>query len=358
MDFLIISSAGKPIYSTLKDESKTSSTSALIQAIIDTRPITCIKTDSSLVVILRKGPISLIAIAHSLDYSISLLNRYLNVLYNHIIFTLTQSNLERIFSTQSNFDLRQLLHGSEIFLDNLVSSFTSTSLPIIFNAIKTRKSTSFQPIDNLIYGIIYNNDTIYSLIKGNRKISPLDVSLIINTTTTNNSFKSSQHWIPICLPSVNENGFLYAYICFKDVWIVLVSNNSDKFFEMSRFCDDLYKEFKIGLEKEFKLDCLLNFLVLEKSIGHYFESRRNHPYKNDSDWMRLILMYDYCSGKLESCKIVFVLTRFEYIVGMRIQNVDYFAAFGPLIDKKDITIAMNELVNWVKRNDVNLFIRR
>lgn len=70
-----------------------------------------------------------------------------------------------------------------------------------------------------------------------------DLHLIFNMVNSSNSFKAvPESWMPICLPKFNDKGFLHTYVSYitpsypgpaADICLVLVSNDRDKFFEMS-----------------------------------------------------------------------------------------------------------------------------
>ena len=55
--------------------------------------------------------------------------------------------------------------------------------------------------------------------------------------TGSTTFHTAESWTPLCLPKFNSKGFLHAYICYiaKDVSIVMISTDKDRFFELSEW---------------------------------------------------------------------------------------------------------------------------
>ncbi|KAJ3333592.1 Vacuolar fusion protein mon1 [Blyttiomyces sp. JEL0837] len=116
--FLVLSSAGKPIYWRHDDEThpNLSEYAGLVQAIVsyfeaEDDMITSMIAGDRRIVFQIRGPIYLMVIA-SLMESEAELQHQLGYVYDKILFNITGSQLERIFDERVNFDLRQLLTGN------------------------------------------------------------------------------------------------------------------------------------------------------------------------------------------------------------------------------------------------------
>lgn len=81
--------------------------------------LSCLIAGSHRFVFSNHGSIILVAVCCS-NESVSQLTMQLNNVYNQIVSVLTKTQLDRIFKTRQNFDLRRLLAGSEKFIDNLL----------------------------------------------------------------------------------------------------------------------------------------------------------------------------------------------------------------------------------------------
>jgi hypothetical protein len=73
-----------------------------------------------------------------------------------------------------------------------------------------------------------------------------DLQIIMTTILSSKSIKSSESWIPICLPGYNPTGFLHAYVNFepggKDVGLVLISKDRTGFYDAQRWSREIFKE--------------------------------------------------------------------------------------------------------------------
>lgn len=55
----------------------------------------------------------------------------------------------------------------------------------------------------------------------------------VNAQTT---FKTSESWVPLCLPNFNDSGFLHAHVSFicENVCLLLLSTKQDSFYQLSQ----------------------------------------------------------------------------------------------------------------------------
>ena len=103
----------------------------------------------------------------------------MDFLYAQILSTLTLSSLNRAFSTRPNFDLRNLLGGTEIFLDALSDTMIKSDPGILLGALEVAKirKTTREKINNallnarhedLLYGMIVAEGRLVSVIRPRR----------------------------------------------------------------------------------------------------------------------------------------------------------------------------------------------
>lgn len=234
--YLILSSAGKPIYSRHGDISLVNSFVGVIQTIVSSyqnasNPLQTFTAGDARFVISIQGPLYFVAISR-LGESETQLRAQLDALYMQILSILTLPNLISIFTHRPNTDLRKSLAGTESLLSSLADSFTRGSPPVLLGALeclKIRKSyraaitstfLNCRVGDDLLYGMIVAGGRLVSVIRPRRhSLHPSDLELIFNMLFEGGGLRSreGEHWIPICLPAFNNRGYLYMYVSFFNV---------------------------------------------------------------------------------------------------------------------------------------------
>ncbi|KAK4673247.1 Vacuolar fusion protein mon1 [Podospora pseudopauciseta] len=232
--YLILSSAGKPIWSRHGDLSLINSSMGVIQTIISfyegvKDPLMGFTAGKARFVVLTAGPLYFVAIS-KLGESDSQLRGQLEALYMQILSTLTLPTLKNIFVHRPSTDLRKPLEGTETLLSSLADSFTKGSPAALLGALeclKLRKSQRHainniflkNRAEKLLYGLIVAGGKLVSVIRPRKhSLHPSDLQLIFNMLFESGSIKSGggESWIPICLPAFNNSGYLYMYVSFFD----------------------------------------------------------------------------------------------------------------------------------------------
>lgn len=309
--FLILSSAGKPIYSRHGDDQLITNYVGVVQTIISFYQ----STNDTLrgftagdvrFVVVSKGPLNLVAITR-LPESDTQLRAQLDALYMQILSTLTLPSMERMFAARANYDLRRPLQGTEMLLSALADGFTRGSPSTLLSALeclKLRKShrrginntllKTRSP--NLLYGLIVASGKLVSVVRPKKhSLHPGDLHLIFNMLFEAGSVKAGggENWIPLCLPGFNNTGYLYMYVSFlnlehpsepmqerpksrdqadpDEVAILLISADKESFFEMRGMRDELVEV----------RDTFLAFLfVIKRGPTHNLDSFQNATYTN------------------------------------------------------------------------------
>ncbi len=276
--FLIISSAGKPIYSRHGDDQLVSSYVGVMQTIIsfyqgakdDLRSFT-----AGIVrfVVLSKGHLHLVAISR-LEESDVQLRAQLEALYMQILSTLTLPSMERMFINRPSTDLRRPLEGTEKLLSALADGFTRGSPSTLLSALEClrMKRSHRHVVDNallktrsanLLYGLIVAGGRLVSVVRPKKhSLHPGDLHLLFNMLFEAGSVKAGggENWIPVCLPGFNNTGYLYMYVSFlniaelqeviterspaasakeEEVAILLISANKESFYELRQMRNEL-----------------------------------------------------------------------------------------------------------------------
>lgn len=286
--FLILSSAGKPIYNRHGDDNLISGYIGIIQTIISFYEgahdqLKGFTAAGARFVVMSQGPLYLVAIS-KLGENDAQLRVQLEALYMQILSTLTLPNLTHMFSNRPSTDLRRPLQGTEPLLSALADTFTRGSPPTLLSALeclKIRKSHR-QVINDtllrtrcetLLYGLVVASGRLVSVVRPRKhSLHPSDLQLIFNMLFEARGVKAGggENWIPLCLPGFNKNGYLYMYVSFisahesegeeeeeeegrdegqqtetgkpDDIAILLISANKESFFDLRKMRDALVEE--------------------------------------------------------------------------------------------------------------------
>lgn len=232
--YMILSSAGKPIYSRHGDLSLINSYMGVVQTIISfyegaKNPLLGFSAGNARFVIAIEGPLYFVAIS-KLGESDAQLRSQLEALYMQILSTLTLPTLKNIFVHRPSTDLRKPLEGTESLLSSLADSFTRGSPSTLLGALECLRLRKSQrhAINNiflknrsekLLYGLIVAGGKLVSVIRPRKhSLHPSDLQLIFNMLFESGGIKSGggESWIPLCLPAFNNRGYLYMYVSFFD----------------------------------------------------------------------------------------------------------------------------------------------
>ncbi|OQR88332.1 SAND-like [Achlya hypogyna] len=238
----VLSAAGKPIFSTAApDDGAHASLSGLIQGIssFSKDTLRVIKTKATTLHFLPCPPLLFFCAVprhlHGLNVS-----RLLHLIKHHVLFFLTENGL-RLVESNPNYDLRHLLQGTEGLLASLTRSWTETVWaqidasgirvwPMTEEARQTLQCSMDAP--GLLFGLLLRHDHVLAYRQGH-KDHPLpieDIHVLSHVVRHMPSFRTTESWTPICLPSFNSAGFVYAYIVFTtlDICTILISTNESQ----------------------------------------------------------------------------------------------------------------------------------
>lgn len=266
--FLILSAAGKPIWTRHGDSGLISSYVGVVQTIIsfyeDSKDgLRSFTAGDTRFAVVTKGPLHLVAISRMME-SENQLRLQLEALYMQILSTLTLPSLEHLFSVRPSTDLKRPLQGTETLLSTLADSFTRGSPSTLLSALeclkirKTHRQTinnalMKNKVTNLLYGLVVAGGRLVSVVRPRKhSLHPGDLQLLFNMIFEAEGVKAGggESWIPVCLPGFNSSGYLYMYVSFLDlrgdadnkeedptvkgesVAIVLISPDKESFFEM------------------------------------------------------------------------------------------------------------------------------
>ncbi|KAI0018329.1 vacuolar fusion protein MON1 [Xylariomycetidae sp. FL0641] len=408
--YMILSSAGKPIYSRHGDLDLINSSMGVIQTIISfyegaKSPLLGFMAGNARFVILTQGPLYFVAISR-LGESDSQLRAQLDALYMQILSTLTLPTLTRIFVNRPSSDLRKPLQGTETLLSSLADSFTKGSPSALLGALeclRLRKShrhainNAFLKArsDKLLYGLIVAGGRLVSVIRPRRhSLHPSDLQLIFNMLFASGGIKAGggENWIPLCLPAFNNRGYLYMYVSFLDgpptdagvapvateeeVAIILISPDKESFFDLQQMRDDVVTE----LRKKGHLDIiktaaqkgrspireiapgvlLSHFLYKSKANVQFCVPLLESPFDGLIAHRRLMSLYANLHAAVHAkhshLKILHCVAEDTTSLAWVTPVFEFYCVAGPNASRAIMTQGANKIIQWAKREEERLFI--
>lgn len=230
-NIFILTSSGKPVYASHGNEEDLVNTFGLIQAMIsivqqsqDT--LRCITMEDRTIVFLLRNTLYFVVVASTGEPE-NVLLRQLDFMYQHILLILT-SKVQNVLENNPSTDIRQLL-GSDS--DQILGSSCQGALApacVAFHSIATAYCD--KPLRDDIaahlkicvehsgaaMGLLMSEDLLFSAYKNpslDLNLTTADVILLTHFVANSKSLRTNdQHWVPLCLPAFNPNGYLQMYI--------------------------------------------------------------------------------------------------------------------------------------------------
>jgi hypothetical protein len=260
--FFILSDAGKPIFSRYGDEDTLAPFMGVVSAVIsfvkdDQDQIRRVVAGDHTIVFLMKGALYMVC-ASRMGEDEEVIRRQLSFVYLQLLMFLTRKAIDTIFKKKAGFDLRNLLgqsgeqvlmalirnmHGSGPYRLTAAASFLfhSTSCVKLNSSLRSDVSRVLQQVckqlPGIVYGFLLSNFRMIHAVR--QKKVPLyaeDLLLLLNFVQSSNSFRTSEQWIPVCLPMYKPDGLVFAYVAFlnADISLVIVSTSADSFGEVAQ----------------------------------------------------------------------------------------------------------------------------
>ena len=412
--FLIISAAGKPIYTRHGSDTTISSYVGIIQTIISSYKssdnlLKSFQAGGVQFVILSQSNLFLVAVS-SLQESESQLRVQLDALYMQILSTLTLPTLTHIFSVRPSTDLRRPLQGTEVLLSSLADSFTRGSPSTLLSALeclKIRKShravinsTLIKArVDELLYGLVVAGARLVSVIRPKKhSLHPSDLQLIFNMLFEAEGIKAGggDSWIPICLPGFNNRGYLYMYVSFLDmggnaarelehgekiakedaVAIILLSAERDSFESMRSMKNYIVHELRRNKSMHIIQTALRTGrpsptdILPGNVLRHFlFKSRGNVQYcmpaagaqfEGIDRWRQLMTTYHTLHAsvhaKYASVKVHHSISASSSALAWVTPMFELYCVASPSTPRNALAQSANKIVQWIQKEEERIFI--
>ncbi|KAF3762452.1 hypothetical protein M406DRAFT_82743 [Cryphonectria parasitica EP155] len=418
--YMILSSAGKPIWSRHGDVSLINSSMGVVQTIISfyegmQNPLQGFTAGNARFVVATEGPLYFVAISR-LGESDMQLRDQLKALYMQILSTLTLPTLTKIFVHRPSTDLRTPLQGTEGLLSSLADSFTKGSPSSMLGALeclRIRKSQRHAlnnaflkgKTENLLYGLIVAGGKLVSVIRPRRhSLHPSDLQLIFNMLFESGGIQAGggENWIPLCLPAFNSSGYLYMYVSFFDepssddhehdmphatvppseeqIAIILISPDKESFYDLKEMRDRV----AANLEKNGHLEIIKTAVKVGRSkitsiapgsqISHFlYKSRANVQFciHDDDETVspgddglvsrrRLMTLYHQLHASAHArhshLKILHCAGQDATSLAWVTPVFEFYCVAGPNVSRAILTQGANKIVQWAKKEEERLFI--
>ncbi|KAL3418992.1 vacuolar fusion protein MON1 [Phlyctema vagabunda] len=415
--YMILSSAGKPIYSRHGDQNLINGYIGIIQTLISfyagvEDSLLGFTAGKTRFVIYIAGPLYFVAISR-LAESDAQIRAQLEALYMQILSTLTLPTLTHLFSNRPNTDLRRPLEGTDILLSSLADTFTKGSPSALLSALeclKIRKSQRYvinntllkARTDNLLYGLIVAGGRLVSVVRPKRhSLHPSDLQLIFNMLFEASGVKAGggENWIPLCLPGFNNRGYLYMYVsflsalddreraegatqtpiisdCEDEIAVLLISADKESFYELKQMRDDIVSQ----LEKNGSMDIIkaavregrpsTTDLIPGTQLKHFlYKSRANVQFTMPSfsphfdnllARRRLMTLYHNLHAsthaKNSHLKVIHSVSKDYVSLAWSTPLFEFYCVAGPNASRVALAQGANKVVQWVKREEERIFL--
>ena len=264
--YLIMTEGGKPIYSRYGDAIDNSVFFAALSAIITKftffnstddkkEELNIISNSKKLIVFDKKNSLIFISISKKNEY-VSLLKSQLEYLNNQLMSILTNDFYKKLKDNPSRY--LSIINKNEILFENMIY-YTSHSFVSLFNSFQVFKCDFREKLnkiceENIGIARIMIIMTSYEIISLSHhpdiKINASDIILLQNLILSNESLKTIESWVPICLPGISEEGYLQLYCKFDDygIGICFLTENIDSKYFME-FIEQYRKIYKILIKE-------------------------------------------------------------------------------------------------------------
>jgi vacuolar fusion protein MON1 len=412
--FIILSAAGKPIYTRHGSDNIISSYVGILQTIISSYessedPLRSFTAGKARFAVLSQTNLFLVAISSLLE-SDAQLRVQLDALYMQILSTLTLPTLTHIFSVRPSTDLRRPLQGTEVLLSSLADSFTRGSPSTLLSALeclKIRKShrqvinsTLLKArVDDLLYGLIVAGGRLVSVVRPKKhSLHPSDLQLIFNMLFEAEGIKAGggDSWIPVCLPCFNKTGYLYMYVSFLDmggrdvreieddekvakedaVAIILLSANKESFDSMRSMKSYLIHELhrnrsmqiiqaavQAGRPSPSEIvpgTVLLHFIYKSKGNVQFIMPSYSPHFESLNLRRRLLSLYHSLHasvhGKHAAVRVQHSISSSAATLAWVTPMFELYCVASPLTSRNALAQSANRVVQWVQQEEERVFI--
>lgn len=406
--YLVLTNAGKPVFYSQGSEEDVVQHMAVIQAIVscfdENKALETIHSNEATIVFSNCSPLVLAAIDKQ-GRSVRQLKVHLALLHAQILSVLTKQQLEKQLGQRPNFDIRPLLGGTEVFLRALSHDFENGEPWSWLGALETLEMRRHARNDlneallkaradsSLLYGLVLTNKLLAGVVRPKQhSLHPPDLHLVCSMLFNTSVFREGEHWVPICFPKFNPNGFLYAYITQLEARstsseettgdsttedstaaikpsLVLVSPSKQGFFEMQQVAKTVQETLdpkivnSIDYDSSKRIDCkaievepICYFVYKSRPLVQFLQSQFRCTDTSETD---IKLQFAQLQAKMiqrrQRVSWTLVGDGTSSILGWYTPAFELYC-YASTNDKEKVSTAVKKLVSWVRKHEARLFV--
>lgn len=248
-----------------------------------------IKSNNDLTIHFNKFDHLIYVYISNLKESNKIISQRLGLLHQQLLSIIPKYHIDNIFRTKPNYDLRQLVEGSEGLLKSFIIKLESNFNYNLMGIQPFKMDLKFRNLigsmllppkhlkSHHLYTILFAYGKVVTIVRPKKhSIHPTgkvfkntcyelltvltDLIIVLNTVTSSPSLRNCQSWLPISLPKFTSKGFLNAYIAFEgpsaqlkgelglsnqpEIGVIHISGNPESFEDISDWWDETKKKLK------------------------------------------------------------------------------------------------------------------
>ncbi|EGD78164.1 hypothetical protein PTSG_09040 [Salpingoeca rosetta] len=415
---IILSDAGKPIYTRHGSEDMIVTRAGVIQALISfieenyRRPdgthgsvpfrqqkemtederdeLMWFKAGEFYFVFLVRSPLYLLMVSKTGE-AVKHLKQQLEYVYSQLLSITTLSHIQRAFHRWSNYDLRCHLAGMEKFTEHLIDRLQA-DYAFFLNAyqclpmdpsVRDKLGALIQQHKQkeVVFALVVGNGKVMSLMRPRRfPLKPQDILLMLNVVQTpTRSFDVGETWMPLCLPHFNSSGFMHAHVTYlheeEGIFLLLLSNKQDAFKTLSTCRNEIVssladskllagvlravraESFRVST---LKIPDLRHFVYKHIKTNQFTVPALEPPYSEPDEERRLFCLYQHVESQMHAnnrpVKLFFRSSLQEAVLGWATATFELYAVFDALATKQTVTASVLALLKWIKKSETRLFM--
>jgi len=307
----------------------------------------------------------------------------LSIVKDQILSLMSGGEIKRRYTSNSSFDLRRFISGSERFIHSICDSIDSdpafflqsVNLVPLLAAKRDQIGSILSSCRDSEQGLVFSMLCLDSRIlcccqdKYIPEFHPIDILLLLNLIKNQKSLKDSEVWLPICLPRLEEGHSLQAHISYIDpakrTCLILVSRDrSPEAFHALQQCqaDVVAKMQKKKLFEHFERpneDYLVEDIGITDLKHFIYLSNSNRQMtmplvrSEQGEYMaRYRSLHSILSGG--GVKLLYRVNSRCVTVAWKTKNFHLFVSFGPLTLRKTAIQSITKLLHWLRKKEPEL----
>jgi len=287
----------------------------------------------------------------------------LSIVKDQILSLMSGGEIKKRYDTNSSFDLRRYISGSEKFLHSICDSiesdpafvlqglnlfpFPASKRDALGNILASCRDEGKDPA--LVFSMICFDEKVLCMCQDKYipQFDPIDVLLLLNLIKNQQSLKDSEVWLPVCLPNLEAGHSLQSHISYIDessrVCLIMVSRdrNPANFFALQKVRETIIN--KMTKKKIFDELLKPNQSYLVQDVGipdltHFlYFCNGNKQMTSPAGGEQCIERYRSLNSILsdEKVKLLYRVNDRSVTVAWKTKNFNLFVSFAPLVSRKN-----------------------